>query len=149
MEYVLFNGYFPDIAEKETRTIHVPKNSPSGLPAGKYTFLEMFCDEKGCDCRRVFFYVASPSRKGAAAVIAYGWESWQFYVEWMGDDEPEIIRSLMGPALNLASPQSDLAGPILKLTKAVLLKDKAYIDRVKTHYRMFKDRIDALPDEED
>jgi hypothetical protein len=147
MNYVLFNNYFPAIAERETRTLHVPSNSSSRLPAGDYTFLELFCNEKGCDCRRVFFYVISPLRKGAVAVIAYGWESTQFYVEWMKDDDPEIIRTLKGPVLNLTSPQSDLAGLILKLTEAVLLKDHAYIDRVKTHYRMFKDRIDSQQSE--
>jgi hypothetical protein len=148
MGYVLFNNYFPDIAERETRTLIVPRNSSFELPAGEYTFLEMFCDEKGCECRRVFFYVISPLRRGAVAVIAYGWEDKQFYVEWMRDDDPEAIRNLKGPVLNIASPQSDLARRVQKLAEAVLLKDQAYIDRVKTHYRMFKDYIDAQQGEE-
>jgi hypothetical protein len=38
MNYTLFNNYFPNVAETETRTIHVPESFIKGLPAGDYTF---------------------------------------------------------------------------------------------------------------
>lgn len=84
----------------------------------------------------------SPSKKDVQAVIAYGWENAEFYAKWMGDDDPAAIRQLQGPVLNLGSPQSRLAPAILKLVKDVVLQDSAYIERIKTHYRMFRDRID-------
>lgn len=143
MPYALFHDYFPDIAEKETRTITVLENSPWDLPSAHYSLLEMYCDEPDCDCRRVFFYVVSSLTKQAEAVIAYGWESPEFYAKWMGDDDPKIIDELKGPVLNLASPQSDIAHLVLDMVEKVVLQDQAYIQRVKTHYWMFRHRIDT------
>ena len=142
MPYVPFYEHFPELAKQETRTITLLKKSHSGLPAGEYAFTEMYCNEKECDCRRGFFYVIL-SRNDVAAVIAYGWESPEFYARWMGDDSPEVIEELKGPSLNMASPQSNLAPAILELLKKVVLPDAEYVKRIKRHYRMFRDRIDG------
>ena len=142
MPYVAFHLFFPEIAEKETRTVTVLRKTGDGLPPGDYSFLELFCDEPACDCRRVFLSVISSRRKMLECVIAYGWESRDFYVRWMGDDEPVVIDTLHGASLNMTSPQSDLAPAILELFKKVLLQDGAYIVRIKRHYQVFRDRID-------
>lgn len=142
MPYAFFHEQFPEMCDSETRSITLFDDDPSGLPAGEYGFFEMYCNEPGCDCRRVFFYVVTPSRKKPLAVIAYGWETPEFYARWMRDDDPDVIRELKGPALNLASPQSPLAPLLLKLTEEVLLQDKAYVERIKRHYQMFRDKID-------
>ena len=142
MPYALFHDYFPEIAERETRTIILP-NPTDGLPEGHYSLLEMFCDEAGCDCRRVFFYVVSSFRKGPEAVVAYGWEDDAFYARWMKEDDPMCIETLRGPSLNLASPQSELAPAIVDLIKNVAIKDIAFVERIKCHYRMFRDKIDC------
>lgn len=142
MPYALFHNYFPEIAERETRTVTVLDHSEFNLPPAHYSFLEMFCDEPGCDCRRVFFSVVSSLQKDIQAVITWGWEEQSFYEKWMGDDDPLIIRSLIGPALNLASPQSKLASALLDLFRNVLLKDAAYVDRLKRHYSLFRQKID-------
>jgi len=142
MPFVLFHDHFPEIAERETRTITVPGKSALGLPAGHYGLVEMYCDEPGCDCRRVFFYIVSSVREDVEAVVAYGWESPEFYARWLHDDDPTMIEELRGPALNLGSPQSRLAPAILEIVKNVVLRDSAYVDRLKAHYRMFRDKID-------
>ncbi len=59
----------------------------------------------------------------------------------MGDDDPRIINDLTGPALNLASPQSNIAPALLDLFSKVLLKDTAYVERIKRHYVMFRQKI--------
>jgi len=134
------------MAEAETRTITVfDDRSKTGLPPGEYAFCEMFCDEPGCDCRRVFFYVLASFRKGPEAVIAWGWESAEYYANWFPHADPEAIAGLMGPCLNIGSPQSELAGPILGLVRSVLLKDEAYIERIKRHYQLFRAKIDGRP----
>jgi hypothetical protein len=142
MPYSLFHSRFPDVAERETRTVIVIDSSDFNLPPARYSFLEMFCDEPGCDCRRVFFSVVSSLQKDIQAVIAWGWEDREFYVTWMGDDDPRIINDLTGPALNLASPQSNIAPALLDLFSKVLLKDTAYVERIKRHYVMFRQKID-------
>ena len=74
--------------------------------------------------------------------MTYGWETANFYAKWMNDDDPKIIAELQGPSLNLGSPQSRLAPALLNLVEDVLLQDDAYVERIKRHYRMFRDKID-------
>jgi hypothetical protein len=139
MSYIPFHEKFLEIAKKETRSI-IAINDPE-LPEGSYVLLESYCDEVGCDCRRVFFNVFSARRKEIVAVIAYGWEDSKFYADWLGDNDPEIIKDLKGPSLNLASPQSELARILLDRVKDVL-EDRDYVERIKRHYRLFKDLIE-------
>ena len=146
MPYQLLYDLFPKMAEEQTRSITVfDDGSKTGLPAGNYAFCEMFCNEPGCDCRRVFFNVIASFRQGPEAIIAWGWESRDFYVKWMGFDDPQIIAELMGPCLNIGSPQTESAQPLLRLVRDVLLQDKAYVERVKQHYRLFRAKIDGKP----
>jgi hypothetical protein len=142
MPYVSFHEHFPEIAERETRTITILEQTAAGLPPGEYSLVEMYCDERGCDCRRVFFYVVSPLKKDVKAVIAYGWESPEFYARWMRDGSPEMIEELQGPILNMGSPQSSLAPAILEMVKDIALQDCAYVERIKSHYAMFRAKID-------
>ena len=141
MPYASLFGEFPDIAERETRTITLTKARHS-LPVDSYAFVELYCDERGCDCRRVFFNVYSPSSNEALAVIAYGWESRDYYIKWMGDDDSLVIDSLMGPTLNMMSPQTALAMPLLSLFRELLLADPAYMQRIKRHYDMFRQKVE-------
>lgn len=108
-----------------------------GLPPGEYGFTEAYCTEPGCDCRRVLFNVIQLETMRVVATIAYGWESAEFYAEWLGRDDPAVIASLQGPALNLGSPQSELA-PALLNQLPLLLSDPRYVARLKRHYQMFK-----------
>ena len=144
MPHVAFQSRFGELAERETRTVILPKRT-AGLPPGDYSLLEMYCDEPGCDCRRVMFSVFSSASKSVEAVIAYGWESRDFYARWMHDDDPRMLRELQGPVLNLGSPQSPRAPAILDLVKNVVLRDARYIERLKRHYRMFREAVHAKP----
>ncbi|MEA1864403.1 MAG: SEC-C metal-binding domain-containing protein [Euryarchaeota archaeon] len=140
MAYTPFHEKFLEIAEKETKAI-TAINDPE-LPSGNYGLLESYCDEAGCDCRRVFFNVYSEGRNEIVAVIAYGWEDSKFYADWFGDNDPQIIEELKGPILNSASFQSKLAPILLDRVEKYVLKDEYYIERIKRHYRMFKDLIE-------
>ncbi len=142
MPFALLHSYLPDLARNETRTITVPENSNLSLPPGEYGFCEMFCDEPGCDCRRVFFLVFAGAPPELHAVIAFGWESTEFYAEWAGEDDLEYAATLKGPELNLASPQGHLAPALLDVAKNVLLRDELYVARVKRHYELFRQAIE-------
>lgn len=138
MSYEPFFDRFPEIAEKETRTI-VAVNDPD-LPPGEYGLVEAYCNEPNCDCRRVFFNVYDWQKQNLLAVIAYGWENRRFYVDWFGEDDPRVIPDLMGPVLNLGSPQSELAPVLLEKVKYIL-QDQRYMARIKRHYRMFRETV--------
>jgi hypothetical protein len=138
MPYEPFYARFPEIAEKETRTITV--QNQASIPKGNYGLIEMYCNEPGCDCRRVFFDVYDWERGISMAIIAYGWESKTFYAKWFGGNDPDTIRDLQGPVLNFGSPQSKHAQTFLALIEGVL-RDSQYVARLKRHYRVFKDAV--------
>src|SRR5580693_1535986 len=142
--FVPFHDYFPDLAERETRDIMIadPAN-PWNLPPGDYGFMELFCDEPGCACRRVFFLVFTPEDRQPKATIAYGWEKLGFYKRWLRHLGPERAKDLKGPILNEGSPQSKLAPSLLHLTEDVLLRDREYIERVKRHYSLMRDVVNG------
>ncbi len=141
MPFALFHDLCPTVAEQETRTITllVPK---AGIPPGGYAFVEMFCDEKNCDCRRVFFTVISSVRQNVEAVIAWGWEDETFYKRWLGMNDSEMAIEMRGPCLNLGSPQSKIAPALLELARTHLLADPEYVDRIKRHYALFRAKVD-------
>lgn len=139
MPFEPFYERFPEIADKETRTI-IALNDPD-LSDGEYGLVEAYCNERNCDCRRVFFNVYSWQEREVVAVIAYGWENREYYVKWFGEDDPRIIPELQGPVLNLGSPQSELAPVLLEKVKYIL-QDERYVARIKRHYRMFKETVD-------
>jgi hypothetical protein len=144
MAYVPFYEKFPEIAEKETRVI--TSIADPELPAGKYVLIDAYCNDAGCDCRRVFFNVMCEETGKLMAVIAYGWESPEFYAKWYGRSDPKIINELKGPVLNAFSPQSKLAPVLLKKIEEYAISDKQYMERIKRHYSMFRDLVDKESD---
>ncbi len=144
MPFQMFHDLFPALAERETRCITVISRSKLELPPGDYFFQEMFCNDQGCDCRRVFFFVVSSVKKDVEAVVAWGWEKPEFYAKWLGHDDPHDVAELKGPILNLGSPQTALAPAILDLARNLLLRDPDHVARIKRHYRLFRDKVDEM-----
>jgi hypothetical protein len=137
MPFEPLHSRLPAVAETETRSVIAINET--GLPPAEYGFVEMFCNEPGCDCRRVFFTVFSSFTQKPVAVIAYGWESTSFYRKWFKNPISNLdLAELQGPVLNACSPQSPYAPAILKLFTEVLLADTTYIKRVKSHYKLFR-----------
>jgi len=130
----------PEVAESETRVITITQSGsgPNNLPAADYAFLELYCNEPGCDCRRVFFNVISSKTECTEAIIAYGWESAAFYRKWFKYGTEEDIKELQGPVLNLGSPQGRYSDAILQMFIDHLLPQGTYIERIKRHYKLFR-----------
>jgi len=133
----------PELAEAETRSVQILPQANISLPPADYAFVEMFCNEPKCDCRRVFFTVFSSETKQPEAIIAYGWETASFYRKWLKyPSTKDDIAELIGPVLNMGSPQGRHADAILKLFTELLLHDADYIERIKRHYRSFRATVD-------
>lgn len=142
MSFQSLHDILPTIAEAETRAITLLLNDNEfNLPAGSYLFVEMFCNEKNCDCRRVIFSVFNDNQKIALANIGYGWESEAFYKKWNRSNDKPMARKMMKPSLNELSPQSDYARKILGMFNKVLLPSTSYLARVKAHYILFRKEI--------
>ncbi len=134
MMMTTFSTRFPDLAWQETRTITV--RGLEELPDGKYAFVESYCDKVSCDCRRVMLTVLGRASGARVwATISYGWESEQFYERWVGKAEEGWDHK--GPYLDPFNPQSAYADALLRMFEYVLT-DRAYVERLERHYRMFK-----------
>lgn len=139
-----FYNKFPDVAEKETRCILIP-DGKNGLHKGEYFLLESYCNDPKCDCCRVFINILHQEK--ILATIGYGWESLEFYEKWIG--EPDMAPDVKGPTLELTGPHTEYSETLLKLFKEAILKDNVFIERLKRHYKMFKEKINKKMDIED
>ena len=134
MSMVPFYTRFRDLAFKEMQSATV-REMP-GLPDGEYGFLELYCDESTCDCRRVIIDVITPTTGSKIwATINYGWESLEFYEKWIRDKE--TARECYGATLDPLNPQTEYSDALLQLFNQVL-QDEAYVERLKRHYQLFK-----------
>ncbi|MEZ4338092.1 MAG: hypothetical protein R3B82_15845 [Sandaracinaceae bacterium] len=142
MPYVPFADLFPDLAREETRSV---LKYDEGVVIQAHLFLELFCNEPGCDCRRVFIQVISDEASATepVATLSWGWEPDAFYREWAGFAlSKEDLDELRGPALVRLAPQ----GPDAEARLAdfrMLLEDESYASRIVRHYRMFRDGIES------
>lgn len=137
MPMIPFYTKFLDLAPKETRTITV--QGRADLPEGEYGFIELYCDEVDCDCRRVIIDVMSPTTGPKIwATINYGWESLAFYEKWIRNKED--AKGCKGPSLDPINPQTEYSPTLLRLFE-YLLEDEAYVERLKRHYYMLKGAI--------
>ena len=132
-----FHSRFLDLAARETRSLHVLAGGGK-LPTGEYTLLEYFCEEPECDCRRVLVQVVPAGRPNEVlAVINYGWESAEFYTQWMHGDA-KAGSEIANASLDPLHPQSDYADYLLELFKDVVDTDPDYVARLARHYELFK-----------
>ena len=132
-----FSARFPDVAAHETRVIELPY-AQGGIPAGVYGFLELYCDDPTCDCKRVLLQVRPEhDPEKVLATINYGWEDLTFYTQWMSGDQA-AGRDITEASLDPLNPQTQYAQAFLRIFRAVVLQDKAYIKRLERHYVLFK-----------
>lgn len=85
MIFSSFFEEFPELVESEFRNIFVFGNdSYKYIPPGNYAFLELFCPDLDCDCRKVIINIVSVNPTKVWAVLNYGWESEEYYQTWWG-----------------------------------------------------------------
>ena len=134
-----FMERFRDTGVRETRTLIVAGHAT--LPDGQFAFMDLYCNERGCDCRRVIINVIRPETglARAWATIGYGWESLDFYRRWgsSGNDPVEM----KGPYLDLLNTQTEFSPALLQLFQT-LLDSPDYVERLKRHYAMFRESVD-------
>ena len=136
-----FHRRCPDVAAKETRSISVFQRGD--LPIGQYGFVELYCDDPQCDCRRVIISVISPPMGPAPlATINYGWERAEFYAAWLGSWHN--VGACKGTSLDPLNPQTAYADALLALFETALV-DEHYRRRFARHYALFKSTLPRKP----
>ena len=128
MSMTMFVKVFPELGEAETRTL-TTFNHPD-LPPDRYAFAESYCDERGCDCRRVTFNVIAMEGKRHVATIAHA----------LDDSTPryDLPRTLLDPM----NPQTELSPALLDEFTRTILPDANFQARLLRHYRMFKEVVE-------
>ena len=126
---VKFYQMFPDIGKKATRVL-TTFNDPK-LGSDTYGFIEVYCVDPDCDCRRVILNVVRQSDSKHLATV-----------NWAFDKDAEDPR----PFLDRLNVQSELSDALLKMV-GVTLENKEYVQRLERHYRMVKEAV-AVPDHE-
>jgi hypothetical protein len=132
-----FDHLCPELAAQEMLMLHVVE-AGLPLPVGDYGFIEFYCEERDCDCRRVIFRVVSLQHpKRILATINYGWESVQFYTRWMHGDA-EAGREISDAVLDPLNPNSELADALLEAFRELLKLRPQVPEQLKSHYNVFK-----------
>ena len=127
-----FHSRCPEVGADEYRSIILP-NGDGALPAGEYGFLELYCDELDCDCRRVLIMVLAPNvGKGVLATFSFGWESEEFYRQ-ASPDYPDALP-MAGLSIEPLGQQTKYTPALFEHFKWVL-GDPAYVERLKRRTR--------------
>lgn len=135
-----FHKRVPNIGMSEYRSFTAL--GIEGLPPAEYGFMEFYCNDPSCDCRRVQLVVVAPEiSKRFLATISYGWESLEFYRKHFTFISEE--DSPCEPMLEPFGDQSGYSQILLDCCKHFLLSDEAYIERLKRHYRLFKKALSS------
>ncbi len=144
-----FHLLFSELAQREVRCLHIgppaesqPQTAPA-LPADEYLYVESYCEELGCDCRRVSLQVIRRSQPDKVlASIVYGWDKESFYRKRAAGDEDAYetaMRTVRGE-LDPLEEQSEFAEELLELFQRFVL-DEPYRLRLRRHYRLFKEEL--------
>jgi hypothetical protein len=99
----------------------------------QYHFLEMYCPDPECDCRRVILWVARGDDGEVVASIIYGFDppSEREDPYWREvDDEQTYLDPL--------NPQSELSEEMMDIFEAVVLTPN-YQERLERHYELVKE----------
>jgi hypothetical protein len=72
------------------------------------------------------------------ATISYGWESPDFYQKWSAASDP---IEMQGPCLDSLNAQTACSSVLLDLFR-IVLQSPDYVERLKRHYRMFRDSLE-------
>jgi len=109
------------------------------LPDGEYAFVDSYCTDRTCDCRKTMIQVFYDDK--IVSVINFGWERPKFYIKWMGQDLnaelKECAKEMSGLSIDITSPDLVSRQGILSLVK--ILMDKKWIAKLKKHYRLVRE----------
>jgi hypothetical protein len=124
-----FDLLFHDIARRECLAIEVADSR--SRPAGLVIFREFYCNDPGCDCRRVVLHAAVAGQQRIIAGIGYGFEP----PKPPFDDEPQAM-------LDPLNPQSELSEVVLDLFTKLVESEPSVRARFIEHYAMWKRVVD-------
>jgi len=127
----------PKKAQEESRAVN--PGPDSGLPERFFLFVETYCDDPGCDCRRVILRVIDTQTHQIVAAINHGFEPPE-------PQFPDEEQTFLDPSY----PMSRFAPWFLAFFRTMISEDPSYQKRLERHYAMWKRVVDdpTHPDHE-
>ncbi len=120
----------------QVRTVSI-KQSPQ-LPDGEYSFIDTYCADSECDCRKTMIQVMHNGKH--VSVINYGWESATFYENWMGSSAKDnLMPEMHGASIDMTSPDLVSREGMLALFNELL--NDMWVAKFKHHYDEVKAAI--------
>lgn len=124
--------------QHQVRTVGLKQNPH--LPDGDYTFVDTYCTDASCDCRRTLIQVLHNGVH--VSTIGFGWEPPSFYKNWMGvTSDEEYMPQLHGATIDMSSPNKVAAQSMIGFFEALL--DDQWISVFKRNYAAVKKKIAA------
>ena len=137
---------FTDIAVKETRVMSLLQPL-EGVPPGAYAFIELFCNDKGCDCRKTMIQIVPDgSLTPVYATLQFGWEKPQYYMKWSSmprEYSRKMAKDITGVCLDPMEKPTPMKKGLLQLFRKVIADDPEYVKRIARHYEMVKEAVDG------
>ena len=125
-------GCFPGKAKTELRTVTFTGLPGDPIPPGGYLFDEYFCTDRKCHCQRVIIKVLRAenfdARPEEVATISYTWNL-----------EPDktwaaVNQDMPNPFLDPLHRQARYAVDLMDFWNDRIVRDPAYLERIKRHY---------------
>ena len=114
--------------EKEEPVMALQLDRKTGkIPKGAYGFIEFYCTDKGCDCRRTTLFVLNEKMQ-QKAVIGMGFDP---------DDD------LAGPFLDDIHEQSPYAGQLLDIFIELINENPEFLEAMHRHYRDVRTKVEG------
>lgn len=142
MDTLPFYALFPKISTYETHALNILTDEYN-LPIGEYVFIDSYCTDRKCDCRRALIRVNFPRENMDpvhVATISYCWEPKAFYLKWSPSMPASMLDWFKGPALEPFQTQSKYSEVLLEFFKERLKEDDSYRKQLIRHYTIFKQK---------
>ncbi len=107
------------------------------LPDGEYSFIDMYCSDRSCDCRKTMIHVTLDGV--FVSLINYGWQDEKFYRKWMGVNDLYPLDPLWGASIDFASPDRVSREGMLELFHVLLSEE--WKSTLMNHYKLFKKKL--------
>lgn len=116
---------FPD-KDESVMTMQLDRKTGT-IPKGAYGFIEFYCTDKGCDCRRTTLFVLNEKMQEKAVIS-------------MGFDPAD---PMCGPFLDDFHKQSPYAEPLLEIFVQLINRHPEFIEAMHRHYCDVRTKVEG------
>ncbi len=109
------------------------------LPDGHYRFVDLYCTDKKCDCRKTMIQVFHDGKH--VSTLNYGWESPNFYCKWMGIENDPMAKDMSGLSVDFSSPGRLDQQAILELVENLIksnIDGDSWVSNIQKNYKLLR-----------